>query len=118
MAPAVAAEWARCRHWLAPALCDHTEAELIAELAAGRAQIWGAREGALVTQLLIADEPLVHVLLGGGALRALLALQPGVEAWGRAQGARALWIHGRPGWARALRGAGFVAVGSELRRAL
>lgn len=118
MPPSVAAEWDRCRDWLLPALRDETEAHVCDELAAGRAQIWGARDGALITQLMQADEPLVHVWLGGGNMRSLMAMQPGIEAWGRAQGAAALWINGRKGWARALRRAGFAIVGDELRRAL
>lgn len=118
MPPAVAAEWARCREWLLPALFDHTEALLIEELTTGQAQIWGARDGALVTQLLNIEEPLVMVWLGGGRMESLMALQPGIEAWGRAQGAKALWIKGRKGWARALRRAGFEPMGEELRLSL
>lgn len=118
MPPSVAAEWDRCRHWLIPALREHTEEQLLEELASGRAQIWGARDGAIVTQLVQAEEPLVMIWLGGGEMRALMDLQPGLEAWGRAQGAKALWINGRKGWARALRRAGFEPVGEELRRAL
>lgn len=118
MPPAVAAEWTRCRDWIIPALREETEADVVADLAAGRAQLWGASDGALVTQLVAADEPIVHVWLGGGNMRSLIALQPGVEAWGRAQGAKALWINGRKGWARALRRCGFELVGDELRRAL
>ena len=118
MPPSVMAEWVRCRQWIIPALREETEAEVVGELATGRAQIWGGRESALITQLVTADEPLVHVWLGGGDMRELMALQPGVEAWGRAQGAKALWINGRKGWARALRRNGFEPMGDELRRAL
>lgn len=118
MNPAVAAEWTRCRHWLLPALHEHTEAQLIEELTSGEAQIWGARDGAIVTQLLNADEPLVMLWLGGGNMQSLIALLPGIEAWGRAHGAKALWIKGRKGWARALKSAGFEPVGEELRREL
>lgn len=118
MPPSVAAEWSRCRHWIIPALRDHTEDDVIRELATGRAQIWGTEAGAIVTQLVTADEPLLHIWLGGGRLNDLIALLPGLRAWGRAQGARAIWLHGRKGWNRALRREGFEPVGEELRRAL
>lgn len=115
---AVAAEWTRCRAWLLPALRTTTEAHVIEELAAGRAQIWGASDGAIVTQLVQAEEPLVMLWIGGGNMRSLVALLPGIGGWGRAQGAKAIWINGRKGWARVLKHVGFEPVGEELRRAL
>lgn len=118
MSPAVAAEWERCRAWILPALQHDTEEHLIEELAAGRAQIWGAADAALITQLVNAEEPALHIWLAGGNLHSILALQPGLEAWGRAQGAKGLWLNGRKGWARVLSKTGFEVVGEELRRAL
>jgi hypothetical protein len=110
--------WAACRVWLTPALEDATEAEVLAELAAGRAQLWAGERGAMVTQLVTGPEPFLHVWLGGGQLTELLRLRPGIEAWARAQGARAVRIHGRRGWRRALKAVGFAPLGDELRKVL
>lgn len=115
---ALLAEWRRCRDWLVPALEDATEAEAIAELCCGRAQLWRGERSAMLTQLVGGPEPFILIWLGGGDLRELLSLRPGAEAWARAQGARAARIHGRRGWARALRAAGFEPDGDELRKAL
>jgi hypothetical protein len=113
-----AAEWRRCRRWLVPALEDVTEAEILEELRAGRVQLWRGERSAMLTQLVAAPEPYILVWLGGGELDELMALRPGVEAWARAQGARAARINGRRGWARALRGAGFARCDGELRKVL
>ena len=114
----MAQEWARCREWLTPALVDDTEGDVLWELMSGRAQLWRGERSAFVTQLVGGPEPYVLVWLGGGALRELLALAPGIEAWARVQGARAARINGRTGWARALRRLGFERDGDELRKAL
>lgn len=115
---AVAAEWARCRAWLTPALSDATEAVVLAELAAGRAQLWPGARSAGVTQLLLAEEPFLHIWIAGGDMRELVAMVPGLAAWARAQGARSLRVNGRKGWSRVLQGAGFEMDGDELRRGL
>ena len=112
-------EWEACRKWLVPALVEDTEADVLNELFLNRAQLWRGDNAAFVTQLLtMPDEPAIVVWLGGGDMRGLLAMQPGIEAWARMQGAKAAWINGRTGWARALRKAGFKPVGDELRKAL
>lgn len=111
--------WERCRAWLLPALRDGTEADLVADLAAGRAQLWPGEAGAMVTQLVNeSDDRALHVWLAGGALAGVLALKPGVEAWGRAQGCNFVTINGRHGWARVLGKDGFHLTGDELRKAL
>jgi hypothetical protein len=112
------AEWRRCRAWLVPALEDATEAEVLAELAAGRVQLWRGERSAMLTQLVAGPEPYVLVWLGGGELPELMAMAPGVEAWARAQGAWAARINGRRGWARALRRTGFSLCDGELRKVL
>lgn len=99
-------------------MVDTTEAEVLALLESGQATLWPGKRSAMVTQLIRAEELFGHVWLGGGDLRELLELQPGAEAWGRAQGAVAVRINGRPGWARVLRRRGFEPFGSELRKAL
>lgn len=114
----VLAEWNACRDWLLPALEDATEDEVINELVLNRAQLWRGETGAMVTQLVAADLPNITAWLAGGDMRGVLALQPGIEAWGRMQGAREARVNGRPGWARALHKTGFEAHDGELRKVL
>lgn len=105
--------------WLTPALNDATLDEVIAELVAGRAQLWPGETAAMVTQCLDGPEGRVlHVWLAGGDLAGVMALKPGVEAWGRAMGCRKVTINGRAGWARILRSDGFRMVDGELRKNL
>lgn len=105
--------------WLAPALGDATEAELIEEIAAGRAQLWPGETAAMVTQCLDGPEGrFLHVWLAGGSLEGVMALKPGVEAWGRAMGCAEVTINGRSGWARILKSDGFRMVEGELRKKL
>lgn len=102
-------EWARCRDWLVAALAeDRTEADLLAELAVNRAQLWPGERSAIVTQLVAngaARE--AHVWLAGGELKEILAMMPGMTAWGRTQGCTAVVLDGRKGWVRALKPFGF-----------
>lgn len=119
MTPQLQAQWARCRGWLAPAMVDTTEAEVLALLEAGRATLWPGERSAMLTQLIAcADGLYAHVWLGGGELAELLELQPGAEAWARAQGATAARINGRSGWARLLRKRGYAPAGDELVKVL
>lgn len=118
IAQAILTEWNRCRGWLAPALVEDREDEVINDLLSHRAQLWAGEHSALVTQLVKADEPYVLVWLGGGRLSELLAIRPVVESWARIQGAKAARINGRTGWAKALAKVGFVPDGDELRKAL
>lgn len=105
--------------WLRPALVDASEAELLEDLESGRAQLWPGETAAVVTQCLI-DEAgrTLHVWLAGGDMDGVLALRPGIEAWGRAQGCRCMTIDGRRGWNRVLRRHGYELQGAELKRTL
>ncbi len=105
--------------WLRPALTDATEAELITALLNGQAMIWPGDAAAMVTSLEEGPEGrFLHVWLAGGDLDGVMALKPGVEAWGRAMGCKFVNINGRPGWARLLRGDGFALIDGELRKPL
>lgn len=113
--------WNRCRDWLLAALepgCGD-EASLLADLAAGRAQLWMGEAAALVTQCVVDGRgPCLHVWLAGGELEDILAMRPGVEAWARARGFERVTINGRRGWSRVLRRYGYAQVGDELVRRL
>lgn len=105
--------------WIRPALVDTTEAELLAELRARRAQLWLGDAAAIVTQCVKGPAgQAVHVWLAGGDMAGVLALRPGVEAWGRGQGCEFLTINGRSGWARVLGRHGYRDVDGELRKDL
>ena len=105
--------------WLRPALTDATEAELIDALMTGKAMIWPGDTAAMVTSLEEGPEGrFLHVWLAGGDLDGVMALKPGVEAWGRAMGCKFVNINGRRGWARLLRGDGFALIDGELRKPL
>ncbi len=113
--------WARSRAWILPALRPScaSEAELVADLASGRAQLWVGERSAMVTQCVAETRGLcLHVWLAGGDLRNILELKPGVEAWARARGCTHVTIDGRPGWARVLRQYGYALRGDELERRL
>ena len=113
--------WARYRAWLLPALRDDCagEAELLADILSGRAQLWAGEAAAMVTQRICEDGVhKLHVWLGGGDLRELLAMRPGIEAWARGQGCRHITIDGRTGWSRVLRRQGYATVGHQLERTL
>jgi len=98
----------RCWPWLLAAL-ERDEAKtspdrLRSLLLSGKAQLWPGEGAAAVTQLVHADGfRFLHIWLGAGEMQALLALRPGIEAWGRAQGAEFASINGRRGWARVLK---------------
>ena len=110
-------EWVRVRRWLLPAMVDATEAEVVAELLAGRATLWPGERCALVTSL-ITDPARMHYWLGGGDGAEMLAMLPGMAAWARAQGAQWATINGRKGWKRRLRLHGFEPRDGELWKAL
>lgn len=109
--------WATARRWILPALKDATEAELIADLNAGAAQLWEGVRSAFVTQ--VSPEPrTMHCWLAGGDLAELRSLVPGIEAHARAIGCLFASVDGRKGWERVLRPYGYEREGAELRKAL
>lgn len=106
-------------NWLRPALEETSEAELLDEIAAGRAQLWPGETAVIVTQCVAeTGGRALHVWLAGGDLAGVMALKPGVEAWGRAQGCHYVTIDGRPGWSRVLRRLGYVQHEAGLKRML
>jgi hypothetical protein len=120
----LADEFERCWPWLAPALArgderDLTKDELKRLINCGLAMLWPGEGGALVTECVITPEGrFLHCWLGGGDLKTLLALRPGLEAWGRAMGCDQASIQGRRGWGRVFQPFGYVRNGTELRKRL
>lgn len=113
--------WLRCRAWLLPALARDggDEADLLADLISGQAQLWPGEGAAMVTQCVDdADGRCLHVWLAGGSLSEIMRMRPGVEAWARRRGCARVTIDGRAGWGRVLRPFGYAQVGCELQRRL
>lgn len=122
MTAAIRAQFARCRDWIEAALAVDAEAtadELLAQLVAGKAQLWPGERACVITQCaLTPDGPTLHVWCGGGELSEMASLRPGIEAWGRSMGC--IWITGesRKAWDRLLKPFGYVRDGDRLRKAL
>lgn len=116
------AQFERCLAWLAPAIAhggEETAEAVLAEVLAGRAQLWPGEAAALVTQCVRTGEGgTIHAWLGGGSLDELLALRHGVEAFGRAMGCTWATIEGRRGWERLYRPCGYHQHGGLLRKRL
>lgn len=117
-------QFRRCWPWLAAALKRGRDIEvqpeaLLALLLDNKVTLWPGDTGALVTQLIVTDEgKFCHVWLGGGSLRALLDMRPGIEAWARVQGAQFASIDGRRGWDRLFLPFGYSRQAEELRKPL
>lgn len=122
MTAAIRGEFERCRGWIEAAIAidrETTPEALLAELLSGRAQLWPGEAACVVTQCLIGpDGGTIHAWLGGGMLSEMLALRPGIEAWGRSMGCTAATIEGRKGWERLYGPFGYERVGDVLRKAL
>ena len=108
--------WAGYLHWR-PAFAAamdarlHTPEWLDARLLAGSAQFWRSEHAAAVTEIRTYPTGAyeVHGLVAAGEVREVRdRIVPQVEAWGRAIGALGIVVESRPGWARALRPAGFA----------
>jgi hypothetical protein len=87
-------EFERCWPWLEKAIARGRDAglskdQLKARLDRNTATLWPGERSAMVTTLEATPAGrFLHVWLAGGDLADLLALRPGVEAWGRAAGLR------------------------------
>jgi len=122
MTAALRAQYERAWPHLAPALylwAEDTREGLLGEILSGRAQLWPGEDCAIVTQCVRSEEGgSIHAWLGGGNLRGMLALRPGIEAWGRAMGCAWATIDGRRGWERLYRRFGYERDGDLLRKVL
>lgn len=120
MTAAILEQFERCRSWLVSALVidrENTPDELLDDLLAGRAQLWPSEHGVVVTQCTITPEgTAIHAWLGAGDLGELIALRPGIEAYGRAMGCIWATIEGRRGWTRLYGPFGYVRDGSGVLR--
>lgn len=111
MSEALKAQFDRLRPHIEAAVAhggETTVDAVLSEVLAGRAQLWPGENAVLVTQCVAGpDGRLIHAWLGGGILSELMAMRPGVEAWGRAMGAQYATLEGRAGWERVYRRYGY-----------
>ena len=110
--------WERCAGWLQAALDhagEHTLEHVHDECLNGRAILWPGERCAIVTHVIDRE---LHCWLGGGDLRELLTLRPGIEAWGRAAGCTHATLKGRTGWARLFASFGYAPSDGEMRKPL
>lgn len=99
------AEWRRCAHWLEPALDgSHSLRDVWTGVATGEFHFWPGRRSAAVGELV--EHPRrrdYHVWLAGGDLRELIEMERSASAFAHALGCDRITLHGRKGWARALK---------------
>lgn len=101
----LSAEWRRCARWLEPALDgSHSLEDVWTGVAAGEHHFWPGRRSAAVGELV--QHPRrrdYHVWLAGGDLRELIEMERSACAFARELGCDRITLHGRKGWARALK---------------
>jgi hypothetical protein len=99
------AAWRRCASWIEAALDgSHTLDDVWQGVARGEFHFWPGARCAAVGELV--EHPRrrdYHVWLAGGALRELTDMEVSASAFARALGCDRITIHGRKGWARALK---------------
>lgn len=122
----LAAEWARCKPWIEPALeygsfgyeIDDVWNEL--NDPSTLTQLWPGHQAAIVTQIWVFPRArAVNFWLAGGDLTELTtAMRPCIETWAKGLGCTHSIIAGRPGWGRALRDEGYEPAWSALKKEL
>lgn len=81
----------------------HTPDDVSRAVAEGRMQAWLNGDSLVVTEVLeFPQAKALNVFLAVGNLDEVMALQPGLEAFGREHGCKALRMEGRKGWRKVL----------------
>jgi hypothetical protein len=98
-------EWRRCAPWLARALDgSHALGDVLGAVLRGEVEFWPGERSAAVGE--VVEHPRrrdYHVWLAGGDLAELTDMERSASAFARALGCDRITIHGRRGWARALK---------------
>lgn len=122
MTAALRAQFARFRGLIDEALAVDAEATadiLLDEILAGRAQLWPSDHAFVVTQCKLTPlGGVIHAWMGGGILDEMVALRPGIEAWGRSMGCVYATIDSRPAWDRLYGRFGYERSDGVLRKRL
>ena len=100
-------EFDRCAPWLEEALKytnnTHDIEYIRRGVANGRYQLWPAKNGALITEILTyPNRNVFHVFLGGGELQQLMDMIESVEIYAKTIGCKSVTVSGRDGWVRLL----------------
>ena len=98
--------WNEFKHYLEPALDGcYTLEDVWDEILNNRAQFFPLPHGAVVTQVLeYPHRRILRVWLAGGDLHELEYAMEHAESYALHRGCDAIEIHGRKGWAHALKG--------------
>ena len=115
---AVDKEIDRCWHWLEEAMkhgfpagiISHTKDDLKEMVISNDAQLWSTPNGACLTCVTVYPRvSIVQIWLMGGDYEELMTKHAdAVFRWGQSIGASLVYVQGRKGWTRRLRGRGFV----------
>ena len=103
-------QFERCREWIQDALDrdmigTHNIDDIFDGIVSGQAQLWPCANAALVTD--IEEYPRCKILRGwlaGGKLEEIVATEPVIREWAKAQGCNRVIIAGRRGWVRVFDG--------------
>lgn len=117
----LARNWAKWKPEFAKAMDGgfHSIDGLEAMIFKGLAQFWPGKNAAVVTQIqTYPGERALQALWGAGDPVELVAMIPGLEAYGRLNGCTSVLVEGRHGWERVLKGAGFARWSVTLRKVL
>ena len=108
----------RVWHWLEEAIAhsfpdgiiSHTKDDIKEMLFNSDAQLWTTPNGACVTCVTVYPQTsIVQIWLMGGDFEELMTKHSqAVYQWGRSIGASLVYVQGRKGWIRRLKGRGFV----------
>lgn len=125
---APALEFDRCAPWIAAALDNqtdrtgfttHTLADVLAQIEAGEAQLWGFDRSAAVTEIIeYPQAKVLHFWLCGGEWTDLETHLADVSAWGKARGCEYATTAGRRGWDRIMARHGYRPFASVCGREL
>lgn len=112
-----------CRPWIEDALeysgGTHTFEDVKERILDSRLQIWPAKRGCAVTEIVIYPrKKVLHVFLAGGEMDQIIDMIDSAVAWSKTQGCTSMTIAGRRGWERVLAKYGYKPVMTVLEKEL
>ena len=105
-------EFDRCAPWLQAAIDKgwntHTLDDVRRMVAEGKAHLWPAARGAMVTEVVnFPQRRVMNIFLAGGELDQLLDMEADATRWCKTWGATGAMLHGRKGWEKVLAERGY-----------
>lgn len=96
----------RCRPYIEAAL-EYADGvmdwwDLVTKIERGEAQFWPGPASAVITEIIVwpSTEKSLHIMLAGGKMGEISAMQNAILKWGTTMGCRRAHLTGRKGWAR------------------